>query len=297
MASIRVLGFLLLPLISGAFVFRDSEPVPEMTLIRGGQFLLGDSLGNADEQPVHRVVIGDFYMGLTEVTVAQFELFVKETAYQTDAERSGGSSVWTPLGWNKKAGVNWQHDEKGVLREITGGNYPVMHVSWNDAVRYCNWLSKKAGLAPVYSFLSDSVHFDPEAGGYRLPAEAEWEYAAAGGLLKKNVRFSGSDNLQEIGWYAGNSGKGAHPVRGKKANAAGLFDCSGNVWEWCADWYSATRYTQTRGIGNSGGPASGMERVIRGGSWSNNPSHCRVANRSSRFPDARDCNLGFRVAR
>lgn len=109
--------------------------------------------------------------------------------------------------------------------------------------------------------------------------------------------YAGSARLHAVGWYAGNAQKGAHPVGQKAANAFGVFDCSGNVWEWCQDWYDATAYAAATDTLNPRGPHAGSARVVRGGSWSNNPAHCRASNRSSRFPDARDCNLGFRVAR
>lgn len=280
-----------------AFAPRPTPLFPEMVMVKGGPFILGDSLGDADERPTQRVVLRDFYIAKTETTLAQFDTFIRATAYRTDAERGEGSYVWTPLGWNKKAGVSWRCDEKGVVRPKGSGDYPVSHVSWNDAARYCNWLSEKAGLRPVYTFFADSVSCDFSTKGYRLPSEAEWEYAAGGGQERKQFTFSGSENLHEVSWYAGNAGRGAHPVGLKKANALGLFDCTGNVWEWCQDWYAEGYYAHAQDSLPPTGPAYGTMRVIRGGSWSNNPKHCRISNRSSRFPDGRDCNLGFRVVR
>ncbi|MBK8969561.1 MAG: SUMF1/EgtB/PvdO family nonheme iron enzyme [Saprospiraceae bacterium] len=268
--------------------------VPELVLIPDGSYSRGNSGGDADEKPVRRVRVSAFYIGKTEITLAQFQEFIQTTGYQTDAERGEGSYCWGPLGWNKKSGICWRHDEKGLQRPSTAGDYPVLHVSWRDAARYCNWLSARQNFQSAYQFEGDSITFDPAANGYRLPTEAEWEYAAnAGGPFP----YAGSENLTETGWYAGNAQKGAHPVGQKAANAFGLFDCSGNVWEWCQDWYSATAYATTADTLNPAGPRTGAARVVRGGSWSNNPAHCRVSNRSSRFPDARDCNLGFRVAR
>ncbi len=249
-----------------------------MQLVQGGDFWMGDSLGDADERPERRVQLEDFYIGKMEVTLAQFRDFVVATGYRTDAERGGGSYIWTNLGWARQSGINWRHDEKGDLRD-TMLPYPVVHVSWNDALHYCNWLSDREQLRQVYNFSGDSVAVDTSANGYRLPSEAEWEYAAAGGKTQIKFPFSGSENLAEAGWYSGNARKSAHPVGQKKANALGLFDCSGNVWEWCQDEYAPG------------------QRSVRGGSWSNNPRHCRISNRSSRFADGRDCNLGFRVAR
>ncbi|MCB0533261.1 MAG: SUMF1/EgtB/PvdO family nonheme iron enzyme [Lewinellaceae bacterium] len=276
-------------------IFTQAVPeYPELVFIEGGSFSLGDSLGDADEKPVHNVRVSNFYFGKTEVTLAQFQEFIQTSGYQTDAERGEGSYCWGPLGWNQKSGVCWRHDEKGDLRPVTAAAFPVLHVSWQDAAQYCNWLSLQQNLALAYRFQGDSVLIDPAAAGYRLPTEAEWEYAAkAGGTFP----YAGSARLHAVGWYAGNAQKGAHPVGQKAANAFGVFDCSGNVWEWCQDWYDATAYAAATDTLNPRGPHAGSARVVRGGSWSNNPAHCRASNRSSRFPDARDCNLGFRVAR
>jgi len=297
MILMQTVHFFGLLFICFAFAPRPAPVLPEMILVKGGPFMLGDTAGDADERPAHRVVLRDFYIAKTEVTLAQFDTFIRATAYRTDAERGDGSYAWTPLGWNKKAGLNWRCDEKGTLRPAGSGEYPVLHVSWNDAARYCNWLSEKAGLQPVYLFGADSVSVGLLANGYRLPTEVEWEYAAAGGRERKPFIFSGSENLYEVAWYAGNARRGAHPVGLKKANALGMFDCTGNVWEWCQDWYSGGYYAQTRDSLHATGPETGTMRVVRGGSWSNNPKHCRLSNRSSRFMDARDCNLGFRVVR
>lgn len=287
----------LLLLICVDFVSPSDSLFPEMVPVKGGTFFAGDSLGDSDERPLRRVALRDFYMAKTETTLAQFDTFVKATGYRTDAEQGGGSYVWTALGWHQKAGVDWRCDEKGGRRPVGSGNYPVMHVSWNDAAQYCNWLSEKAGFQTVYTFFPDSVAADLTVDGYRLPTEAEWEYAAGGGKERKPYVFSGSHNLHEVAWYAGNARRGAHPAGQKKANALGLHDCSGNVWEWCHDWYAPDYYAQSREALNPSGPAQGALRAVRGGSWSNNPRHCRLSNRSSRFADARDCNLGFRVVR
>ncbi len=271
--------------------------VPKLVLVPGGYFLQGDTLGNNDEKPTRKIRISDFYIGETELTRAQFQEFIETTGYQTDAERGEGSYIWSSLGWVKKAGISWRHDETGRLRPAAAGEYPVVHVSWFDAARYCNWLSAVQKFKPVYIFENDSVKIDTAGNGFRLPTEAEWEFAAGGGNTRENCSFSGSAYLSEVAWYSGNAQKGAHPVGQKKANTLGLFDCSGNVWEWCQDWYAPDSYTGLPDSLNPAGPASGVVRAIRGGSWSNNPGHCRISNRSSRYPDGRDCNLGFRLAR
>ena len=152
------------------------------------------------------------------------------------------------------------------------GNRPVINVSWDDAVAYCRWLSTKTGKT------------------YRLPTEAEWEYAARGGNKSKGYTYSGSNNIDAVAWYSDNT---AHPVGQKQANELGLYDMTGNVWEWCSDWYGDySSGSQT----NPKGASSGTNRVLRGGSWYHVPLNCRVANRySSSTPDNRNDNFGFRV--
>jgi len=146
---------------------------------------------------------------------------------------------------------------------------PVENVSWNDAMEY----AKKVGK--------------------RLPTEAEWEYAARGGNQSRGYTYSGSNDLNSVGWYDGNSGSKTHPVAQKQPNELGLYDMSGNVWEWCADRYGENYYNQSPGS-NPTGPASGSSRVLRGGSWFNSGGGCRVSNRGRDDPSCRDSYSGFR---
>lgn len=154
---------------------------------------------------------------------------------------------------------------------------PVEMVSWNDAQRFIerlNGLTRKK---------------------YVLPTEAEWEYAAKGGLQTNRYRYSGSDNIEEVGWYTDNSGRHPHPVGEKKPNELGLYDMTGNVWEWCQDWYHKNYYESQPG-NNPTGPKTGGARVRRGGSWFTQEKNCTTATRNSVKQDYKDDIGGFRLA-
>jgi sulfatase modifying factor 1 len=154
--------------------------------------------------------------------------------------------------------------------------HPIVSVNYNDAVSYCNWLGEEYG------------------GDWRLPTEAQWEFAARGGTKSQRFTYSGSNDLDEAGWYADNAGGKTQAVGRKKANELGLFDMSGNVWEWCKDWYDKDYYTSSP-ITNPKGATSGSYRVLRGGSWSYSATTCRVAYRRLSDPAYRINYFGFRV--
>ncbi len=277
---------------------KDLIPLPTMVRIPGGTFTMGSNEGEADEKPLHEVTISPFYLAETEVTVAQFEAFVQAKGYETEAEKKGGSYFWNSekSEWELRAGVDWRCDAEGKPRLRSDYQHPVIHVSWNDAQAYCQWLSQRSGDT------------------YRLPTEAEWEYAAGNGDL--HTRYSWG-NGEPKGKKGGNvtdetrSPSGSTwtkkfegyndgywydaPVAGYEPNRFGLYDMTGNVWEWCSDWYGSNYYASSPSR-DPQGPSSGSCRVFRGGSWSNDPVNCRVANRHF-GPAYRDGNVGFRVAR
>ena len=249
--------------------------------VEGGTFNMGctgeqsDCYG--DEKPVHTVYVDGFYMSNYEVTVAQFAQFIKETGYTTDAEKHGYSWIWDG-DWATRNGVNWKCDVKGDIRPKSEYNHPVIHVSWYDAVAFCKWLSKKTGIT------------------IRMPTEAEWEYAARGGQKSRGYKYAGSNNPDEVAWYDGNSGEKTHPVGQKRPNELGLYDMSGNVWEWCWDWYDSNYYSKSP-RNNPKGPSGGSLRVDRGGDWSLFAWDVRVADRDSSDPSYSGHNLGFRLLR
>jgi len=156
-----------------------------------------------------------------------------------------------------------------------GDDFPVEQVSWNDVQGFVKKLNQKGGKS------------------FRLPTEAEWEFAARGNKL--NEKFSGGDDVDAVAWYKGNSSKTTHRVGTKKPNGFGLYDMSGNVWEWCADWYYGKYYSVSQ-RNNPQGPPSGTDRMGRGGSWGDSPSYVRVSYRDWSGPDKRDAYLGFRLA-
>ena len=158
--------------------------------------------------------------------------------------------------------------------DFKGGNLPVENVSWDNCQEFIRKLNSKTGK------------------NFRLPTEAEWEYAARGGNKSNGYKYSGSNSIDNVAWYYGNSGNKTHTVGSKSPNELGIYDMSGNVWEWCSDWYgSYSSGSQT----NPTGPSSGSYRVLRGGSWYGDAGDCRVSNRNDDDPDGRYGNCGFRL--
>ncbi len=168
-----------------------------------------------------------------------------------------------------------------------GDNRPVEQVSWADAQVFIQKLNENTAGSRPSGYI------------YRLPTEAEWEYAARGGKLNRGCKYAGSDKLKEVGWFDGNGHGETKPVGLKDTNELGLYDMSGNVWEWCNDWYDSDYYAKCKKLGtveNPEGPESGSFRVIRGGSWDFNARYCRVASRINYGPVSRDNDVGFRLA-
>lgn len=317
-----------------AVAFGGDTSLTGMVLIPGGTFEMGadNEQASEDEYPKHKVTVDSFYMDITEVTNAQFQQFVNATGYITTAERkpdweeikktvppgtpkpadslliaaslvfksSNGPvdlnnySQW----WSWVAGADWKHPE-GPRSSIKGKeNFPVVHVSWDDAMAYCKWAGK------------------------RLPTEAEWEYAARGGL-NNNIYPWGNEHVS-VGAPKANSWEGKFPysndqrdgffkyapVKTYNCNRYGLFDMAGNVWEWCSDWYDHNYYQTIANntTVNPKGPQRSYDpqdpytpkRVLRGGSFLCNDSYCsgyRVARRMKSSPDTGLEHTGFRCVK
>jgi formylglycine-generating enzyme required for sulfatase activity len=268
----------------------------KLALIPPGEFMMGSDASDPNAQDdefvdkaagrleKHRVrITRPFYLGVTEVTRGQFRQFADDTGYKTDAEKEGNEFTWRDPHFE-------QTDE-----------HPVVYVSWNDAVGFCEWLSRKDGKT------------------YRLPTEAEWEYAcragtttwysfgddpeglaAVGNVLDATAREKSSDfpdiNVLNTSPIAASDGYVyTAPVGRFRPNAWGLFDMHGNVWEYCTDWYGAQYYKQSP-LDDPPGPGGATARVARGGAWRYGPREARLARRGGQPPGIRDWNVGFRLA-
>jgi formylglycine-generating enzyme required for sulfatase activity len=270
-----------------------SGSLVEMVRVPGGTYTMGSPSTDTSRdsgETEHRVKVSSFWMGKYEVTQAQWNAVMGTTIEQLQTAASGGSTDYG-----------------------RGNNYPVYYVSWYDALVFCNKLSMTEGLTPAYR-ISGST--DPAAWGavptssnatwnavtivsgstgYRLPTEAQWEYAARGGQSASGYKiYSGSNTVGDVAWYSGNSGSKTHEVGTKAANELGLHDMSGNVYEWCWDWYgNYSSGAQT----DPAGASSGSYRVNRGGSWFYSAQYARSAYRIYFYPYNRLSYLGFRLLR
>ena len=239
-----------------------------MVLIKGGKFQMGNNHGREDEQPVHSVSLSSFYLSRYELTVGEYMAFCRETNSHYPEWLEDGNK------FNIKTGTDPTYKKMG--KALSNSNNPIVGISWKDAIAYCKWLSKKTGKK------------------YRLPTEAEWEYAARGGQSKVNLTYSGCNDANDVAWFADNSDSTTHPVGGKKKNQLGLFDMSGNVYEFCSDLYGIYPFeAQT----NPGGTGRTFNPVFRGGSWRYYDKDCRPTNRAKCGSTYRSNNIGFRVAR
>jgi formylglycine-generating enzyme len=247
-----------------------------MVIVEGGTFMMGDTFGGgtSDQKPVHQVKVNSFAIGKYEVTQKE---------------------------WKEIMGTNpcyFKGDDQ----------LPVEEVNWYDCIEFCNKKSLRDGLKPVYIFDKTKkdpentypedlvqwlIEIDPTANGYRLPTEAEWEYAARGGKKSKGYKFSGSNQVAEVAWCTENSGNQTHPVGTKRPNELGLHDMSGNVWEWCWDW--ADRYPGNQDQNDYYGKRG---RILRGGSYGGfQEDDDRPSTRNADDADSWEAFFGFRLCR
>ena len=258
-----------------------------MVFVRGGSFTMGDSTGMPHEGPAHRVTVRSFWIDRTEVTVREFARFIDATQYVTESERIGASSVFDfeSHRWTQVRGASWRHPDGP--NSLAPMNEPVTQVSWNDANAYARWAGK------------------------RLPTEAEWEFAARGGLEGRT--YAWGDDLRPGGRPVANWWQGSFPSNNTREdgylsrapvgrfppNGYGLYDVAGNVWEWTADWFDSRGFDEADAV-DPRGASIGTERAMRGGSYLCAENFCnnyRVVGRGHATPDSALGNLGFRCVR
>lgn len=271
----------------------DKAVNPDMIFVEGGTFSMGDVFGDGltDEKPAHSVTLSSYYISKYEITVAEFATFIGETRYVTDAENSSRNK-------------NWRHDEEGNLRNKSAYNFPVLYVSWNDAVAYCKWLSTKSQF------------------NYRLPTEAEWEFAARSRGKKEKWAGTSEANIVKVfaNFIEGDPFKYAAPVGTFSPNDLDIYDMNGNVAEWCADFHSVDSYKldYSKGgtISNPQGPTTAVsydrwgkastvalnntstaQRVVRGGSATTTPEAAKTYSRGHNVQNYTNSDVGFRIVR
>jgi formylglycine-generating enzyme required for sulfatase activity/tetratricopeptide (TPR) repeat protein len=265
-------------IVKDTFKFFTGKVLIEYNMVRvdGGKFKMGDTLGvgRIDEKPIQDVELSPYLICAVQVTQKLWNMVMNDNP-----------------------------------SNFHGYDLPVEHVSWYDCIEFCNKLSLLAGLTPCYKIeynLPDTANYnrtdtvkwtvecDWAANGYRLPTEAEWEFAAKGGLTSNHYRYAGSDDLNHVCWHKDNSQYKSHNVAQKASNELGIYDMSGNVWEWCWDWYEGYKQGSFK---DPQGPPAGSYRILRGGSWADNQNYQRVASRGKENPTGRYSSIGLRIVR
>ena len=247
---------------SGNMQLKDIFGIPpfNMVYVQGGKFMMGDNKSNfKEEKPEHEVELSSFYMAEVPLT---------QKLYKT---------------------VSGDQPSK-----YAGDSRPVEQVTWYDALNFCKKLNTELKLENPFTGEKDDINVDLRSAGFRLPTEAEWEYAAREGKSGSSYKYSGSDDLDAVGWYDDNNGYETKPVGLKLSNGLGLYDMSGNVWEWCMDWFQEDFYKNPpkKDVCNL---SKGSRRVLRGGSFLYYPVYCRVSPRDRNLPGNYWIRGGFRL--
>ncbi|MEM6632061.1 MAG: formylglycine-generating enzyme family protein, partial [Bacteroidota bacterium] len=263
----------------------NTAPIlPDMIYVRGGNFLMGstnEEVGRGEDEVLHRVRLDDYEIGRYEVTNREYAHFLN-----ANVDREDSLSVWIDLEASNSR-ISFSGESYSIIEGYDG--HPVRYVSWYGAQAYCRWLNETQAGGKT---------------GWRLPSEAQWEYAAAGGVRgydpkgSRRYMYAGTSNGDSLSYYA-NYGQNLGTedrVGAKYPNPLGIHDMSGNVWEWCGDWYGEYQGEGAE-LQNPSGPTNEYRRVVRGGSWFNVGNDCRVSVRSLNRPADRDRYLGFRVSR
>jgi formylglycine-generating enzyme required for sulfatase activity len=277
-----------------ASTIRSMVP-PDMVAISGGVFEMGDhaGVGVSDEQPVHSITLDGFYMDTHEVTNQKFCDFINAANVTVV-----GVEVFQSAGAGEKLcylSLGLSFNGMGFIVDTGKENKPVVNLTWYGAALYCNYLSTLYGRTPRYS--ENNFSFSYTADGFRLPTEAEWEFASRGGEHNPYYQYpwaSDSISQSDANYDYNNNPTASIDVGGYPPNGYGLYDMGGNVWEWCGDWYVGDYYSYSP-PNNPFGESTGLTKVFRGGSWYSSSSFLRSANRHNGTPDNINNNLGFRV--
>ena len=244
--------------------------MPEMVGIEGGSFYQENLKVNGNRKASREVYLDRFLIGKYTITFEEYDTFCEATQREYPTDNTWGR-----------------------------GRFPIRNINWYDAVDYCNWLSVISGYEPVYTKMGFLVETNFEANGFRLPTEAEWEYAARGGQKSQGYKFSGSNDIEDVGWCRGYKRTPKPMEVGQKMpNELGLYDMSGNVLEWCNDWYSETfDFLNGDKCVNPTGPIRVERKVLGGGKWSVLAFSCMVTTRASYKPKLKRREQSFRIVR
>ena len=239
----------------------------EWISVPGGDYQMGSNDGSSDEQPIHKVTLNSFKISKYENTNEQFCQFLNDIQCSANGSNNG-------IEYINISATDCQIEfiEDQFFPKAGKTHFPVVFITYFGAEAFASW-----------------------AGG-RLPTEAEWEFAAKGGNIAGETTYSGSNNIDEVAWYFTNSEEHTHEIGTKTPNELGIYDMSGNVWEWCSDWYASEYYSESP-QNNPLGPETGTERMFRGGSWRSGAGYCRVAYRSANLPTYNDDFIGLRLVK